>query len=177
MVMMTTLPPPAGKPVRESQSIYTELTQPNDANALGTLFGGKLMQYVDLAAALAAARHARCAVVTASVDSLTFLQPVRIGQLVVLKSSVNRVFRTSMEVGVKVMVEDLVSGEVRHVSSAYLTFVALDKERQRIPILPVIPETPDEHRRWEEAGLRREYRLQLKARAVSRDEAEKPGKS
>jgi acyl-CoA hydrolase len=115
-------------------------------------------------------------VVTASVDNLTFLQPVRIGQLVVLKSSVNRVFRTSMEVGVKVLVEDLVSGEVRHVSSAYLTFVALDKDRQRIPIVPVIPETPEEQRRYEEAGHRREYRLQLKARAASlRNDTEKPG--
>ena len=92
-----TPPPLPGKPVRESQAIYTELTLPNDANSLGTLFGGKLMQYVDLCAAIAAVRHARCAVVTASVDHLTFLQPVRIGQLVLLKASVNRVFRTSMD--------------------------------------------------------------------------------
>lgn len=167
MVMMTTTPeaqpplPPA-KPVRESQAIYTELTLPNDANSLGTLFGGKLMQYVDLCAAISAIRHARCAVVTASVDQLTFLQPVRIGQLVILKSSVNRVFRTSMEVGVKVWVEDLASGEVKHVSSAYLTFVALDKDRQRIPICPVTPETEDEIRRYEHAGHRREVRLQMR---------------
>ena len=162
--MMTTpsekLPP--AKPVRESQAIYTELTLPNDANGLGTLFGGKLMQYVDLCAAIAAARHARCAVVTASVDQLTFLRPVRIGQLVILKSSVNRVFRTSMEVGVKVWVEDLASGEVNHVSSAYLTFVALDKDHHRIPIAPVQPETEDEIRRFEHAGHRREVRLQMR---------------
>ncbi|MBM3794270.1 MAG: acyl-CoA thioesterase [Acidobacteria bacterium] len=150
------------KPVRESQAIYTELTLPNDANSLGTLFGGKLMQCVDLCAAIAAVRHARCAVVTASVDQLTFLQPVKIGQLVILKSSVNRVFRTSMEVGVKVWVEDLASGEVKHVSSAYLTFVALDKDRQRIPIGPVTPETEDEIRRYEHAGHRREVRLQMR---------------
>jgi acyl-CoA hydrolase len=152
-----------GKPVSASQAIYTELTLPNDANSLGTLFGGKLMQYVDLCAAISAVRHARCPVVTASVDNLTFLQPVRIGQLVVLKSSVNRVFRTSMEVGVKVWVEDLTTGDVRHVSSAYLTFVALDKDRQRIPIAPVLPETEEENRRWEHAGRRREIRLQLRA--------------
>jgi len=156
----TSLP---GKRVSESQAIYTELTLPNDANSLGTLFGGKLMQYVDLCAAISAVRHARCPVVTASVDNLTFLRPVRIGQLVVLKSSVNRVFRTSMEVGVKVWVEDLPTGEVNHVSSAYLTFVALDRDLQRVPLSPVIPETEEEKRRWEHAGQRREIRLQLRA--------------
>jgi acyl-CoA hydrolase len=162
---MTTVenPPAAGKPVRESQAIYTELTLPNDANSLGTLFGGKLMQYVDLCAAISAVRHARCPVVTASVDSLTFLQPVHIGQLVVLKSSVNRVFRTSMEVGVKVWVEDLPTGDVKHVSSAYLTFVAIDRDRQRIPIAPVLAESDEEKRRWAQAGERRATRLQLRA--------------
>jgi acyl-CoA hydrolase len=155
-------PPVLGKPVRESQAVYTELTLPNDANSLGTLFGGKLMQYVDLCAAISAVRHARCPVVTASVDQLTFLHPVHIGQLVILKSSVNRVFRTSMEVGVKVWLEDLPTGGVKHVSSAYLTFVALDKERHRIPIAPVIPESEDEKRRWEHAGQRREIRLRLR---------------
>ena len=153
----------AGKPVRESQAIYTELTLPNDANSLGTLFGGKLMQYVDLCAAISAVRHARCPVVTASVDNLTFLHPVRIGQLVVLKSSVNRVFRTSMEVGVQVWVEDLLTGDVKHVSSAYLTFVAINKDGARLPIVPVITETDEEKRRWEQAGERREVRLQLRA--------------
>jgi acyl-CoA hydrolase len=158
-----------GKPVRESMSEYTHLTQPNDANALGTLFGGRLMQAVDLAGALAAARHARSAVVTASVDQLTFLRPVRIGQLVVLKSAVNRVFHTSMEVGVKVFVEDLGTGESRHVSSAYLTFVALDAGGTRIRIRPVIPETADEKRRYEEARRRREYRRQERKRALERE--------
>ena len=155
-------PPIPGKPVRESQAIYTELTLPNDANSLGTLFGGKLMQYVDLCAAISAVRHARCPVVTASVDNMTFLQPIRIGQLVVLKSSVNRVFRTSMEVGVKVWVEDLPTGDVKHVSTAYLTFVAIDKDRKRIAIPQAIPETDEEKRRWEHAGQRRENRLQLR---------------
>jgi acyl-CoA hydrolase len=162
MTPAETPPLPAAKPVKDSQAIYTELTLPNDANSLGTLFGGKLMQYVDLCAAISAVRHARCPVVTASVDYMTFLQPVRIGQLVVLKSSVNRVFRTSMEVGVKVFVEDLLTGDVKHVSSAYLTFVALDKERQRVAIAQALPETEEERRRWEHAGLRREYRLQLR---------------
>jgi acyl-CoA hydrolase len=158
-----------GKPVRDSMSEYTELIQPNDANPRGTLFGGKLMQLVDMAGALAAVRHSRCAVVTASVDQLTFLRPVRIGQLVVLKSAVNRVFHSSMEVGVKVFVEDLRSGDVRHVSSAYLTFVALDQAGKKVSVAQVIAETPEEERRYEEAGRRREYRLQEKARALARE--------
>ena len=106
--------------------------------------------------------------VTASVDNLTFLHPVRIGQLVILKSSVNRVFRTSMEVGVKVTVEDLKTGDVRHTSSAYLTFVALDDEGKPTPVPAVIPETADEKRRYEEAGERRRRRLEVKAQRLLR---------
>lgn len=154
-----------GKPVRESVSEYSELALPNDANGLGNVLGGKVMHLVDLAGAMAAMRHARRPVVTASVDHMTFLYPVRIGQLIILRSSVNRVFRTSMEVGVRVMVEDLLAGVRRHTSSAYLTFVALDEQGQPMPIPPVIPETDDEERRYEEAGERREYRLALRARS------------
>ena len=150
--------------VRETYHEYTELTLPNDANQLGTLFGGKLMQYVDLAASISAARLARCAVVTASIDSLVFLRPVRIGQLVVLKSAVNRVFRSSMEIGVKVFVEDLLTGEISHVSSAYLTFVAMDTGGNKVRLPPVVPETVAEKRRYEAAGSRREYRLALRAK-------------
>jgi acyl-CoA hydrolase len=120
---------------------------------------------VDLAGALAAIRHARCPVVTASVDYMNFLHPVRIGQLIILRSSVNRVFRTSMEVGVKVWVEDLMKGERQHTSSAYLTFVAVDREGGRVPVAPVIPETEEEKRRYREALERREYRLELRKRA------------
>ncbi len=150
--------------VCESKSEYSELALPNDANAFGFLLGGKVMHLVDLAAAMAAMRHARRPVVTASVDHMTFLHPVHIGQLVILRSSVNRVFRTSMELGVKVFVEDLITGECKHTSSAYLTFVAIDPEGKAIPIPPVIPETDEEKRRYEEAGLRRAYRLELKKR-------------
>ena len=148
-----------GRPVRESISEYSEIALPNDANPLGNLLGGRVMHLVDLAGAIAATRHARCPVVTASVDSMTFLHPVHIGQLLILKSSVNRVFRTSMEVGVKVWVEDLRTGDVRHTSSAYLTFVALGPNNQRVPAPPVIPESEEEKRRYEKAGQRREYRL------------------
>jgi len=151
--------------VRESVSEYAELALPNDTNALGTLLGGKVMHLVDLAGAMAAMRHARAVVVTASVDYMTFLHPIQVGQLVILRSSVNRVFRTSMEVGVKVFVEDLLTGELCHTSSAYLTFVAIDQNRRSIPIPPVIPETEDEKRRYEQAARRREERLALRRKA------------
>jgi acyl-CoA hydrolase len=148
-----------GRPVSESVSEYSELALPNDANPLGDLLGGHVMHLVDMAGALAAMRHARRPVVTASIDQMTFLYPVKIGQLLMLRSSVNRAFRTSMEVGVKVTVEDLTSGEMRHTSSAYLTFVALDDRGKPTHVPPVIPETDEERRRYEEAGSRRRSRL------------------
>lgn len=153
-----------GKPVRESQAEYSELALPNDANMLGNLLGGKVMHLVDLAGAIAAIRHARTTVVTASVDHMNFIHPVHIGQLIRLQASVNRVFKTSMEVGVKVLVEDLVRGALKHTSSAYLTFVALDEAGHCVRIPPVIPETQEERRRYEAAGRRREYRLALRPR-------------
>jgi acyl-CoA hydrolase len=154
-----------GKTVHESASEYSELALPNDANGLGNVLGGKVMHLVDLAGAMAAMRHARRPVVTASVDSLHFLHPVHIGQLIILRSSVNRVFRSSMEVGVKVMTENLMTGRCLHTCSAYLTFVALDEARNATPIAPVIPETEDEKRRFREAGERREYRLAMRNRS------------
>jgi acyl-CoA hydrolase len=153
-----------GKPVRASASEYSELALPNDANGLGNVLGGKVMHLVDLAAAITAMRHARHATVTASVDSLHFLHPVHIGELIMLRASVNRVFRTSMEVGVKVMAERLLTGEQVHTCSAYLTFVAVDREGRRIPIPPVIPETDEEKLRFEQAGERRAYRLAMRDR-------------
>lgn len=153
-----------GKPVRESQSEYSELALPIDANGLGNVLGGKVMHLVDLAGAMAAIRHARRSAVTAAVDSLHFLHPVHIGQLIILRSSVNRVFRTSMEVGVYVQTENLLTGARLHTCSAYLTFVALDENGKATPIPPVIPETEDEKRRYREAGERREYRLALRNR-------------
>ncbi|MBZ5726644.1 MAG: acyl-CoA thioesterase [Acidobacteriia bacterium] len=148
-----------GKAVRESVSEYSEVALPNDANGLGAVLGGKVMHLVDLAGAMAAIRHARKPVVTAAVDSLHFIHPVRIGELIVLRSSVNRAFRTSMEVGVQVETENLLTGKKRHTCSAYLTFVALDETGRPSPVIPVIPESEDEKRRYEEAGQRREYRL------------------
>jgi acyl-CoA hydrolase len=152
------------KTVQESVSEYAEFALPNDANGLGNVLGGKVMHLVDLAAAMAALRHARKPVVTASVDSLSFLHPVHIGQLIILRSSVNRVFRTSMEVGVYVQTENLITGRRLHTCSAYLTFVAVDENGKSSPIPPVIPETDEEQRRYRQAGERREYRLALRTR-------------
>jgi len=157
-----------GRFVRESMAEYAEVALPIYANPLGNLLGGRIMHLVDLAASISGVRHARSAVVTASVDHMNFLYPVHIGQLVTLRASVNRVFRTSMEIGVKVWAEDLSTGSVRHISSAYLTFVALDAAGNRIPVPPVVPETEEEKQRYEDAGKRRAYRLELRQRAIDR---------
>src|ERR1017187_5403027 len=146
------------RPVRDSISEMTEIVLPNDANPLNALLGGRLMHWIDLAGAMAAHRHSRTYVVTASIDHLDFLVPVRVGDFVVLRSSVNRAFHTSMEVGVKVWVEYYRSEQSRHVSSAYLTFVAIDAAGNRMPVPPVIPETEDENRRYDGAARRREIR-------------------
>jgi len=159
------MPELPGKFVRESVSEYTEFALPTDANPLGNVLGGKVMHLVDLAGAMAAIRHARHQVVTASIDYMTFLHPIHIGSLLILRSSVNRVFRSSMEVGVRLEVEELRTGERRHASSAYLTFVAIDESGKPIPIPSAIPETPDEMRRYEQAEERRRYRLDLREKA------------
>ena len=146
------------RPVSDSQSEMNEIVLPNDANPLGALLGGRLMHWIDLAGALAAHRHSRNYVVTASIDHLDFWTPVHVGDLVVLRSSVNRVFTTSMEVGVKVWVENYLADESRHVSSAYLTFVAIDAAGRHLKVAPVVPETDAQRRRYEDAGRRREIR-------------------
>lgn len=152
------------RPVRESISEMTEIVLPNDANPLNALLGGRLMHWIDLAGAMAAHRHSRTYVVTASIDHLDFLVPVRVGDFVILRSSVNRVFHTSMEVGVKVWVENYRAEESRHVSSAYLTFVAIDAAGNRMAVPPVVPETEDEKHRYDGAARRREIRRAESAR-------------
>ena len=145
--------------VAASQAERSEIIFPADANPIGNLFGGRLMQFIDLVGATAAFRHAHAITVTASMDHLDFVAPVRVGDLLILKASVNRVFRTSMEVGVRAMVEDVLGdGGLRHVSSAYLNYVAVDRAGQRIEIAQVTPETAHQQRRYEEAGMRRELR-------------------
>src|SRR5579875_826808 len=163
--------------VSESQSEMTELILPNDTNTLGNLLGGRLMHFIDLVGAMAAYRHARTHVVTASMDHIDFIAPVHVGDLLILKSSVNRAFNTSIEVGVKVWVENTIAGLRRHVASAYLTFVAVDGQGRRVPVPKLQPDTADDHRRYEDAGRRREERqreLELK-RAKRKAEVELPG--
>ena len=144
--------------VRESQSQMAEVVLPNDANPLGNLLGGRLMHMIDIAGAMAAHRHSHSHVVTASMDHIDFREPVKIGDLLILKSSVNRAFNTSMEVGVKCWVENYISGQTRHVASAYLTFVAVDTRGQHKAVPPLVAETDEEKRRYEDAGRRRELR-------------------
>jgi acyl-CoA hydrolase len=149
---------PAVRTVASTQSEMTEIILPNDANTLGNLLGGRLMHFIDLTGAMAAYRHTRTHVVTAAMDHIDFIQPVHVGDLLILKSSVNRAFNTSIEVGVKVWVEHPQTGSLLHVASAYLVFVAIDANgnRQKVPRLE--PETPNEIRRSADALRRREYR-------------------
>jgi acyl-CoA hydrolase len=146
------------RPVGDSQSEMAEIVLPNDANPLGALLGGRLMHWIDLAGAMAAHRHSRNYVVTASVDHIDFLVPVRVGDLVIFRSSVNRVFHTSMEVGVKVYVENYIADTAQHVSSAYLTFVAVDGTGKHVKVPAVVPETDEQRCRYDDAGRRRDIR-------------------
>src|ERR1035438_9622772 len=149
---------PAARTVASTQSEMTELVLPNDTNTLGNLLGGRLMHFIDMTGAMAAYRHARTYIVTAAMDHIDFIQPVHLGNLVTLKSSVNRAFTTSMEVGVKVWAEDTQTGKQSHVASAFLVFVAIDKDGRRVRVPEVIPETPGEQRHYADALLRREHR-------------------
>ena len=158
----------AARLVSESQSEMTEIILPNDTNTLGNLLGGRLMHFIDLTGAMAAYRHSRTHVVTAAMDHIDFIQPVHVGDLLILKSSVNRAFSTSMEVGVKVWVENPQTGVLLHVASAYLVFVAVDKIGQRLRVPELKPVTADEMRRYEGAQRRRQYR---EAEAARRKQA------
>ena len=136
-----------------------EVVLPNDTNPLGKLLGGRVMHLMDIAAAIAAHRHSNSYVVTASVDYVDFRSPINVGELVILKSHVNRVFHTSLEVGVKVFSENVLTGERKHTSSAYLTFVAVDEKGKPHPVPPLIVETKQEKRRYMDAAVRRRIRL------------------
>jgi acyl-CoA hydrolase len=149
---------PMVRTVASTQSEMTEIILPNDTNVLGNLLGGRLMHFIDLTGAMAAYRHARTPVVTAAMDHIDFIQPVRLGDLVTLRSSVNRAFTHSMEVGVKVWAENTRTGSVAHVASAYLVFVAVDEHGRLQKVPQLKPETPDEMRRYEDALRRREHR-------------------
>lgn len=149
---------PTERTVASTQSEMTEIILPNDTNTLGNLLGGRLMHFIDVTGAMAAFRHSRTFVVTAAMDHIDFIRPVHLGDLVTLKSSVNRAFSTSMEVGVKVWAENTRTGEVSHVASAYLVFVAVDEHGRRVKVPALRPETPNEMRRCDDALRRREHR-------------------
>ena len=151
------------RPVRDSQVEMTELVLPNDANVHGSVLGGRVMHLMDMCGAMAALRHARCGVVTASVDEIEFLHPVPVGRLLILRASVNFAARTSMEVGVKVWSEDTATGERKHTSSAFLTFVAVDPSGRPVQVPPVRPETDEERRRFAAAEARRAVCLEHRA--------------
>jgi acyl-CoA hydrolase len=152
-----------GKPVSASRSEMAEVVLPATTNALGKLLGGHVMHLVDIAAAMAAHRHSNSYAVTASVDYIDFRNPVNLGEIVILRSQVNRVFNTSMEVGVEVYSENFLTGERKHTTTAYVTFVAIDEHtRQPKTVPPLILKTAEEKRRFREAAERRKTRLELR---------------
>jgi len=147
------------KKISDSQIIMTELVLPNHTNQLGNLLGGQLMHWIDICAALSAAKLSKRVCVTASVDRIDFLNPVKLGDAVTLIASVNRVFKTSMEVGVTVFAQNFREGTKIHTNTAYLTFVSVDNNGKPVQAIEAIPETDDEKRRYDEALTRRENRL------------------
>lgn len=153
-----------GKPVKLSYVETTEIVQPFHSNVYGQLFGGHLMELVDNTAGIAAYRHSGTMVVTVSVDNLVFKSPAPVGSILTIKAGVNRVFKSSMEVGVRVTALRPDTGEKTLVCPAYLTFVALDVHGNPTEIPPVIPESADEIRRYENAAIRRQARLELAAK-------------
>ncbi len=153
-----------GKTPRDSAVETRYLVMPDQANPSGTVFGGVIAAWIDMVAGMAAQRHCRTGVVTARIDSLNFVEPVYIGDHVVLKASVNYAGRTSMEVGVKVIRENPCTGQQIEATTAYLTFVALDRENKPTPVPPLIPETEEEIKRYENARLRVQARKELLAK-------------
>lgn len=154
-----------GKTVKESSLMMTQFMSVQDVNVAGNVHGGVIMKLIDVAAGIVAIRHARSNAVTASIDRVDFHNPVYAGELVTLKASLNFVGRTSMEIGVRVEAENLLTGDVRHTASAYVTYVAVDKDGKPRELPPLILETDEEKRRNREAQQRRESRLREKQRS------------
>jgi uncharacterized protein (TIGR00369 family) len=155
------------KTVAGSKTVMSRTMLPSDANPYGNVHGGEVMRLIDEVAGAAATRHARTRVVTARIDELSFLAPVYVGHLVTAKASVNHVGRTSMEVGVRVEAEDMLTGNLAHVASAYLVFVAIDDRGRPAQLPPLIAETDDERRRMSAAEKRRTRRLRRAGAAPS----------
>ncbi len=156
------------KTVQESSVVMAQQMNPQDANPAGNVHGGVIMKLIDTAAGVVASRHARSNVVTASIDRLDFLHPVLVGDFVTLRASLNFVGKTSMEVGVRVEAENLITGERHHTSTAYLTFVAIDEKRRPLALPPLILQTEEQQRRNQEAKVRREDRLTTKKKETKR---------
>lgn len=150
------------KPVGASRTVMSQLMMPHDANQYGYVHGGVLLSIADKVAFVCASRHAEKVCTTAAVDSVQFRSPVKVGSLVTFLSSVNYVGRTSMEVGIKILAEDLLTGETEHTNSCYFTMVALDENRKPTPVPPLVLETPEDKRRHLAAQGRREMRLKLR---------------
>jgi len=149
--------------ITDSQVTMTELVLPNHTNQLGTLFGGQLMFWIDICASLSAGKHNSRICVTASVDRVDFHHPIKLGDAVTLLSSVNRVFNTSLEVGVKVFAQSFRENIIKHTNSAYLTFVCVDEEGKPVKAVDALPETNEQKRRFNEALIRRENRLKSRS--------------
>ena len=164
--------PLKGKTPTESRAEMVQVVLPNDANPLGNILGGTVMHLIDIAGAIAAHRHARSHVVTASMDSVDFACPIRVGQVINLRAEVTRAFRTSMEVQVKVFLEDYIKGERRLTSSAFVTYVAVDEQLRPIPVPSLIARSSAEKLQYREALQRRRRRLIMAARAHRRAEKE-----
>ena len=156
----------AAKRPADSATEMVQVVLPNDANPLGFMLGGTVMHLIDIAGAIACHRHTRSRVVTAAVDGLQFLHSIKVGDLIILRSKVTAVFRTSLEVEVEVFSESTLTGERKHTSLAYLTFVAIDELGQRVPIPPLQLDTPEELRKAQEAEVRRAARLAAKQKLV-----------
>jgi acyl-CoA hydrolase len=148
------------KTPRASRVVKTETVMPGDGNALGTAFGGRIAEWIDVAAAIACQRHCRSRVVTASMDDLHFLKPIRVGMIVEMRARVNATFRSSMEAGVRIESENPLTGERAHVCSAYLTFVALDQHGKTVEVPPLVLENDEDRRREQDARRRRAVRLE-----------------
>ena len=146
----------------ESRVEMTQLVLPEHTNAIGTIFGGQIMAWIDTAAAICAYRHCRTQCVTASMDALDFISPVKLGQIVIIRANVNYTGRTSMEIGVKVVSEDPLSGRYAHTASAYLTFVAVDNNGKPVEVTPILAQTEDEKKWYKEGEARRKTRLAQK---------------
>lgn len=177
---MRAVPAPDGRRVADSSVTLTQMMEVTDANVAGNVHGGVIMRLADTAGALAAIKHSGGIALTVGIDEMAFLEPVHIGEVIVIRACVNDVGRTSMECGVRVEAEDPLTGIVRHVNSAYLVFVAVDAEGRPRAVPPLVPETEDERRRQQEAKLRRERRIAHKvtiegARAGKGERRERSG--